>query len=82
MIAKGSENIDTKLDIDPAGRIQIASKQPLGHPGPRHQTVRRQGFDASFGEIVGYHAKEGIVAAPHHLCKKRHCGGIGFQFSK
>ena len=72
----------TKLDIEPADRIDISGKQPLGHPDSRHQTVRRQGFDASFGKIVGYHAKEGIVAAPHRLGKKRHCGGIGFQFGK
>ena len=82
MIAKGSQNVDTEFDIDPAGPVNISGKRPLGHPDTRHQAVRRQRFDTGFGKIAGYHAKEGIVAATHRLGKKRHRGGIGFQFGK
>ena len=30
MIAKGSQNVDTKFDIDPADRIDISGKRPSG----------------------------------------------------
>ena len=82
MIAKGSQNVDTKFDIDPAGPVNISGKRPLGHPDTRHQAVRRQRFDTGFGKIAGYHAKEGIVAATHRLGKKPHRGGIRLQLGK